>query len=202
MSFVPFAYDVDAPSLSGNRPLTASVILPMVDERTNDLDNYNAAQITISQQTRLQVRLGELTELKNSLNLLIEANIENENMLERLFLLHDRIGTAIDTINNILPDIEIVQEEEKEEEIVNFPIEPESMSLRVSQMTDFFVGENIDYDDDSVINKDEVKIELNKESEDLFECIICCEEVPKSEAYKLSHCGHVFCKEVQKNFKF
>jgi hypothetical protein len=204
-----FAFDPNAPSLFGaNRnELTVSTLLPVAEEQLEQIAQYNSNDLTQSQQLRLQVHLGNLNELRESLQILITANIDEPKTLERLFKIYETIDMAMSSFPGLdylaanptsIPE-ELTQDsgiEIKEE----FPIPEEfgnqasiENSIRVSQMIELFSSEHDE-------NQSPIPLREVDNSEPDFYCPVCTETVPASERFQLSTCNDFYCIHCMKEF--
>ena len=204
--------------------LTATGLIPIIDSEMESIKEFeNNSLLTQSQQTRLQLYLGNFSELKECLDKLIVINVENPVQLQRLFNLWEKIVNAIALLSqysqnectkttessktqedkkeeteNINYLVEEVKESELDDKLENMSIHNSQM-LRVSQINDIFLPNFEEEEFDLQEDKEEFKIEPEIEIKPLPEecdCPICGDIIPGEEMFTFAACGHNYCKEV------
>ena len=86
--------------------LTATGFTSLLDTELEEVNNYphSANPLTASQQIRLQLVLCNIGELKESLDILINANIDKPSTLKRLWVLKERIDACMENYIHFSPD--------------------------------------------------------------------------------------------------
>lgn len=207
-----FPIDLDAPILSGNTSLTASAYIPLVDEACDSTYDYLRSSLTMSAQNRLQVQISQLSDLQESLRILINANVDKQSALERYVLLYDRINEAISTakkfmgyddeIENNVPNEKLEKPENNDETLKqNGNPLAQSMQMSLLQVEDFLGLDNDENSSNSTsaveLDESEKKLENEEGEKQLAEPE---NEEGEKEVAEAEN-GDMFCCEICYEYK-